>query len=120
MPNVNNVHLSGYIYRPTERTTKNGAPITTFGMRVYAGKDADGKSIYEFINVKYFGHLMNNQGEKDVIGRLAVDSWEKDGVKHKNFIVIASSVVEDISEPAKKEPKPEPEPVQTFDDEVPW
>lgn len=115
MPSVNNVHLSGYIYKPTERTTKSGKSITTFGMKIYAGKDSDGKSIYEFINVKYFGHLMNNQGEKDVIGRLGVDSWEKDGLKHKNFVVIAESV-KDISELVKKEP----EPVNTFDDEVPW
>lgn len=115
MPNVNNVHLSGFIYKPTERTTKSGRSITTFGMKIYAGKGDDGKSIYEFVNVKYFGHLTNNQGEKDVIGRLAVDSWEKDGVKHKNFVIIAESV-EDIGEPPKKEP----EPVKTFDDEVPW
>ena len=119
MPNVNNVHLGGYIYKPTERTTKSGKSITTFGMKIYAGKDADGKSIYEFINVKYFGHLVNNQGEKDVFGRLGVDTWEKDGVKHKNFVVVAESV-EDMPEPKKEEPKQEPEPVKTFDDEVPW
>ena len=119
MPNVNNVHLSGYIYKPTERTTKSGGSITTFGMKVYAGKGSDGKSVYDFINVKYFGHLMNNEGEKDVVGRLAFDSWEKDGVKHKNPVIIADKV-SDIGETKAKETKSAPEQVQTFDDEVPW
>lgn len=115
MPKSNSVHLSGYIYKPEERTTKNGTIITRFGMKVYAGKDADGKSVYDFVNVKYFNHVANKEGEKDVFGRLAVDKWEKDGVKHSNVIVIADRV-NDLEIP-KKEEKPQP---SIVDDDLPW
>lgn len=115
MPKENSVHLSGFIYKPVERTTKSGTIITTFGMKVYAGKGADGKSVYDFVNVKYFNHIMNNEGEKDVFGRLAVESWERDGVKHKNVIIVADRVL-DLEQPKKKEP----EQITTFDDDIPW
>ena len=115
MPKENSVHLSGYIYKPEERTTSSGTIITRFGMKVYAGKGPDGKSMYDFVNVKYFNHIMNTQGEKDVFGRLSVENWEKDSVKHHNVIVVADRVL-DLEQPKKEEPKP----VETFDDDIPW
>ena len=115
MPRENSVHLSGYIYKPEERTSASGTIITRFGMKVYAGKGADGKSAYDFVNVKYFNHIVDTQGEKDVFGRLVVEKWEKDGIKHHNVIVLAERVL-DIEAPKKEEP-PKP---QAIDDDIPW
>ena len=109
----NVVNLSGYFYKPVERTTTSGSVITRFGMKVYCGKDSAGNSKYDFVNVKMFGSLPMGAKEIDVSGRLAVDSWEKDGVKHKDVYVLA----ENVSPIGKEQPKEE---IKTFDDEIPW
>lgn len=112
----NTVRLTGFAYNPKERTTASGKVITRFGMKVYAGKDSDGKSKYDFVNVMHFGQLPQGAKEVDVMGRLAVDNWEKDGIKHHDVYVFA----EKVYDPNKKEEKEEEKQVETFDDEIPW
>ena len=113
---TNTVRLTGYAYKPTERTTASGRIITRFGMKVYCGKDADGNKKYDFVNVKLFGQLPPNAKELDVNGHLVVESWEKDGIKHKDVIIQAESV---DNLPLQSQPQPKEE-VKTFDDEIPW
>ena len=110
----NTVRLTGYAYNPQERTTPNGKVITRFGMKVYCGKDQEGNSKYDFVNIKLIGKLPVGAKELDVMGRLAVDSWEKDGVKHRDIYVFA----EKVYDTQKKEE--EEKQVETFDDEIPW
>ena len=88
MPSINEVKLSGYIYNPKETQTASGKTITRFGMKVWCGKGKDGKNIYEFVNCKCFNRLPQVEGEVFFIGRVTVESWEKDGVKHKNVVFI--------------------------------
>lgn len=112
----NTVRLTGYAYNPQERTTASGKVITRFGMKVYAGKGEDGKSKYDFVNVKLFGQLPKDAKEIDVMGRLAVDNWEKDGIKHHDVYVFA----EKVYSAEQEQPKTSKEEVKTFDDDIPW
>lgn len=114
MPSVNEVKLSGYIYKPTESHTTSGKTITRFGMKVWCGKDKDGKNVYDFVNCKCFEHILNTTGEFDFTGRVTVESWEKDGVKHKNVVFLGDLTPKTFNEPAK--PKQDDNP---FDDDIP-
>ena len=109
----NSVNLSGYIYNPQEITTKSGKTITRFGMKVYAGKDSEGKTKYEFVNIKYFDKLPELK-EMDMYGHLTVESYEKDGVTRKNITIIADNI-----KPLKEE-KPQKEEVSVEDDPLPF
>lgn len=110
----NTVRLSGYIYNPKETTTASGKVITRFGMKIYSGKDSSGKAKYDFINCKLFDRLESKTGEFDVLGRLAVESWEKDGIKHKDVVVMAEKVYPVGSE------KTEQTKQEQFNDDIPW
>lgn len=87
----NFVNLSGYIYNPQEFTTKSGKIITKFGMKIWCGKDKDGQSKYDFINLKYFGKLPEAK-EIDLAGHLTVESYVKDNVTRKMTTVIVDKI----------------------------
>ena len=109
----NEIKISSFAYKPEERTTKTGNPITRFGMKVYNGKGADGKATYEYINCKYFGVLASKDGELTVIGKLMFDNWEKDGVKHKTPYIMVDRVEYPQTEKSKQTTD------FTFDDDLP-
>lgn len=111
----NEIKISSFIYKPEERTTKTGNPITRFGMKVYNGKGADGKPLHEYINCKYFGVVAVKDKEITVYGRLMFDNWEKDGVKHKTPYIM----VERIEYPEIKEEKKQDNFENIFDDPIP-
>ena len=114
----NAVSLSGYAYNVKETTTRSGSIISRFGMKVYCGKDADGNTKKDFVNVKLFGQLPKGAKEIEVSGRISVDSWEKDGVKRKEVYIVADNV-SCLEEQTPKPPKKE-ETVSSFDDDIPW
>lgn len=114
MPSVNEVKLSGYIYKPTESHTTSGKTITRFGMKVWCGKNKEGNNVYDFVNCKSFGRIDSTTGEFDFVGRVTVESWEKDGVKHKNVVLIGDLTPKAFNEQAK--PKQDENP---FDDPIP-
>lgn len=109
----NEIKISSFAYKPEERTTKTGNPITRFGMKVYNGKGADCKATYEYINCKYFGVLATKEGEITVVGKLMFDNWEKDGVKHKTPYIMVDTIeypkVEKLNQTTDF----------TFDDDIP-
>lgn len=88
----NQVIISGRAYNPQVRQTKSGKTITTFGLSVYSGKDADGKSRYNFIDCKCFSDETNLSGDVVASGRLAFDNWEKDGKKYSKPVIIVDKL----------------------------
>lgn len=95
---MNTITISGKVYRPEVTYTQSGMAIFTGGLSVYCGKKND-EAQYGFINVKAFKDQAENLGnsikEKDdviVTGRLNIESWEKDGVKHTKFEIIVDAM----------------------------
>jgi single-stranded DNA-binding protein len=88
---MNEVKLSGKIYNKKEAHTPSGKLCTTFGLSVWNGKK-DGNNTYEFMNCKLWGELTDTDGEKIVQGKLAFDTWEKDGKKQVRPYILVDSV----------------------------
>ena len=84
----NQVIISGKAYRPQLRTTKSGKSITTFGLSVWSGKDADGKSQYNFIDCKCFSDESGLAGDVVVTGKLSFENWTKEGKKFSKPVII--------------------------------
>lgn len=96
----NSVVLTGRIaFAPKTFDTKSGGKIATFVLNVWVGKDKDGKSQYIGINVKTFDSkyaeavaALGQGADIAIVGRLTVDSFEKDGKKQYTTSVIADYV----------------------------
>jgi len=90
---MNNVEITGGIYNLKRIETSSGKPISLFGLRIYAGKDKDGKAKYGFIDCKYYGELPTADKElKDIKGRLSVNTWTKDGKTGSRPEIIVDSI----------------------------
>jgi len=99
MANSSVVVQMGHLTRDIDiMTTTSGVTIASFGLATnHKYKD---KEEVCFIDVKIFGALAENcvkylsKGSAcQVIGRLSLDRWDKDGVKHQKHVIVASSVV---------------------------
>jgi len=105
---MNKVELTGRIYNIKETTTTTGKTVSRFGLSIYTGKDKEGKSKYGFVDCKYFGRVQQSSELQDVVGRLSVDTWEKDGKKFSRPEVIVDSIgLSTMFADAKKETKKE-------------
>lgn len=91
---MNKVEITGKIYNIKETTTSNGKTISRFGLSIYNGKDKNGKSQYGFVDCKYFGRVTPSDLLKDVVGRLTIDLWEKDGKKFSKVEILVEEVKE--------------------------
>jgi len=112
----NKVVISGRAYRPQVRTTKSGKSITTFGLSVYNGKDANGKGTYCFIDCKVFKDMSSLTGDVLVDGKIAFDCWEKDGKKFTKPVIIVNSL-----QVGNEEPQNQNQETEFKDDtEIPW
>lgn len=88
---TNKVELSGRVYNSEVRNTVSGKTVIRFGLSVYAGKDNDGKSKYHFVNCKYWGDNIENSMDIDVVGKIAFDTWEKDGRQNVRQYILVDS-----------------------------
>ena len=102
MPNYNKVILAGHLTRDPEfRTTQGGMTVTNFGIAVtskWKGKEGDAREDVMFIDVAAFGKLAETlqgcvkKGSPLLIeGRLKLETWEKDGQKHRKHTVTLDS-----------------------------
>lgn len=88
---TNKVELSGRVYNPEIRTTTTGKTAIRFGLAIYAGKDKEGKSIYRCVNCKYWGVGIEKGMDIDIAGKVAFDTWEKDGKQNVRAYILIDS-----------------------------
>ena len=88
---TNKVELSGRVYNSEVRNTSSGKTAIRFGLSVYAGKDKEGNNIYHFVNCKYWGVGIENNMDIDIVGKIAFDTWEKDGRQNVRLYVLVDS-----------------------------
>lgn len=98
---TNKVELSGRVYNSEVRTTASGKTIIRFGLSVYAGKDQEGKSVYHFVNCKYWGVNIENNMDIDIVGKIAFDTWEKDGRQNVRQYILVDSFSDHFSQQKK-------------------
>lgn len=114
---MNEIKIEGNIYSKEPIHTSNGKVITPFGLAIYNGKK-DGKTVYDFIDCKYFGSINISDKTKVVVtGWIGVESWEKDGKTNRRTVIYAKEIQGDIT---KGMTKPKLENTEVFDDEIPW
>ncbi len=90
---MNEVKLSGRIYNKKVAYTKTQKVITSFGLSVWNGKDAEGKNTYEFVNAKHWGEIVDTDGEVDITGRIAFDTWnDQSGKKQVRVYILANEI----------------------------
>jgi len=108
----NQLTISGKCWEPSTKYTNGGMCITEFSVSVHDGKDRDTqKSKYFNVNCKAFKELAENiantlvkQDEVLVVGRMTVETWEKDGVKHYKNVLIIDEIGKCISKFAGQPP----------------
>ena len=111
---MNKVEITGGIYNIKKADTSSGKCISRFGLRIYCGKDKEGKAQHGFINCKYYGDITNDGQLKDITGRLSVDVWKtKDG----RTISTPEIIVESIN-PSEMFSKKKENPIDNLDDIV--
>ena len=88
---TNKVEISGKVYNSEIRTTPAGKTVIRFGLSVWAGKDKEGKSMYHFVNCKYWGVNIENGMTIDIIGKIAFDRWLKDGKENVRPYILVDS-----------------------------
>lgn len=112
---MNKVEITGGIYNLKRIETAGGKPISLFGLRIYVGKDKEGKAKYGFVDCKYYGDLPANDKElKDIKGRLSVNTWTKDGKTGSRPEIIVESI-----EPSKMFADKKPQ-TDSFNDVIPF
>jgi single-strand DNA-binding protein len=126
----NNMTISGKCWEIATKYTPNGMCITEFPVSVYDGKDRDTQnSKYFNVNCKAFKDLAENiantlqkQDEVLVNGRMTVETWEKDGVKHYKNVLIIDEIGKCISrfagQGATKPPAQQQSPMDGFGSQV--
>ena len=113
----NQIVITGKAYNSKVHQTKNGKSITTFGLSIYNGKDANGKGTYCFIDCKIFEDKGDLSGDVLIDGKIAFDCYEKDGKKISKPIIIVNEVK--IEQPTSQSTSPVAEQVP-FDDTIPF
>lgn len=97
---MNKIIVSGHITRDIEvRTTKNGKPVSDFGIAVNRITKTDGKYDVDFFNctafgasAEYVGNYLAKGSKVLVVGRLENNNYEKDGVKHYGDKIFVENV----------------------------
>ena len=88
---MNQLTLKGYAYNKQNKTTSTGKTITNFAVKVNNGKDKEGKYTQEYFNCRYWGEH-DLQGLLIFEGRLAFDTWDKEGQKQVRPYMIVSEI----------------------------
>lgn len=112
---MNEIKIDGKICSQRAFLTQSGKTITTFSLNIYNGKK-DGKSVYDFVDCKYFGAL--NIPDKTIVvitGWIGVESWVKDAKENKRVVVYAKSVERDMTRATQEEPSND-----LLDDDIPF
>lgn len=90
---MNELKLKGRIFNKKVAYTKTQKAVTTFGLSVWNGKDAEGKNTYEFVNAKHWGEIVDTEGEVDITGRIAFDTWnDQSGKKQVRMYILVNEI----------------------------
>ncbi|MCX7017582.1 MAG: single-stranded DNA-binding protein [Candidatus Sumerlaeota bacterium] len=103
MLNINKVMFTGRLTRdPETRYLPSGMAVTNIGIAVnrrYQDKNGEWHGETSFFDVETFGKLAERCAESlkkgrpiYVEGRLRIDTWERDGVKHTRVKITAERV----------------------------
>ena len=102
MASLNKVFLMGNLTRdPDLRTTPSGASVCEFGLAVNRRFTVNGNERDEtcFVDITVWSKAAENckrfleKGSPVLVeGRLQMDTWEKDGVRHQKLKVRASAI----------------------------
>lgn len=103
MLNINKVMLTGRLTRdPETRYLPSGMAVTNIGIAVnrrYQDKNGEWREETSFFDVETFGKMAERCAESlkkgrpaYVEGRLKMESWERDGVKHTRVKITAERV----------------------------
>lgn len=101
--NLNQVTLAGHLTRdPEVKTLAGNKTVANFGLATNRRwKKADGTIAEEttFVDIDAWGKTAENAGKYltkgspvHIDGRLKLESWEKDGVKHSKLKVVAETI----------------------------
>ena len=118
---INHCTFSGEVQKLKRVDTRTGTPMLTFKLKCWK----------ELIKIVAFKKLaeeasFSNGNRVKIKGRLQLNNWEFEGVKYRNFQIIADKVevLEEDQPVQKKQPTQKvPEPVyreQVFHDDVPF
>lgn len=103
---MNEVHITGYVFKPEEKQLSNGKKLIRFALKYTNGKDKDGKWLNAFLPVKIFaeGLSLKDNAKAEVWGRIACDDWtDKEGKNHKTTYLFASRVESDNEQKANRQ-----------------
>lgn len=134
---INRVNISGNLTRDSElRAANNGTAILNFSVAVNdRRKNASGEweDVPNYVDCVVFGtranalHRMLRKGTKVAIeGKLRYRSWEtREGQRRNKLEVIVDEVEimtkrDDAGDRYDDAPEPEPQPTDTYDDDLPF
>ena len=97
---MNKVYLIGNLTRdPEMRATATGIEVCNFSIAVNRRKDANGNQMTDYFNIVAWRQLATlcgkflMKGKKvAVVGSIQQRNWEKDGVKHTAYDIVADEV----------------------------
>ncbi len=89
---MNEVKISGKICNIKEVYTPSKKVVTSFGLNIYNGKDAEGNAKYEFLNCKMFDKVQAEpKSMVEVEGWLGVEEY-----KDKKYVVVYVKKISDL------------------------
>lgn len=113
---MNEVHISGWTFKPETRKLSNGKDLIRFYLKYGNGKDKDGKWQNAFIPVKIFaeGLTVADNQKVEIWGKIACDKWiDKTGKEQWTTYIWANRVETEEKEQKKND-------VQIEDSEIPF
>ena len=112
---TNNFAVTGFVATDAEIRQCTNASVARFPLAI-SRKDNNGKRTSALLPVEIWrknGNQTFNILAKGTMvtveGYIAPNEWEKDGVKHSNFVMTATKVYETPDQEEEAEPEPEPQ-----------
>lgn len=115
---VNELRISGTIYRPQIKQTSKGA-ITTFSMKVASRKDRNDQWKSYFMDVTMFSEMQGLLDRDTVLvkGKLSGNTYTPQGKDEVNKINI---IAEEVTVLKNFSGTTQPQQQQVTDDDIPW
>lgn len=102
---MNELHISGYAYKPEVKSFSNGRVMSRFSLKYGNGKDKSGKWQNAFIPVKLFADMLLKDGDKvEIWGKIACNKWiDKTGKEQWTTYIWANRVETEEKEQEQKQ-----------------
>ena len=119
---MNELHISGYVFKPEQKKTSNGKTLIKFALKYANGKDKEGKWKNAFLPVIIFSESLSlKDGEKvEVWGKIASDEWkDNNGENHKKTYAWADRI-ETMEQEQSNRQNWDNQSIGTEDSEIPF